>query len=63
MWQHIGCVIIPEKPMEGNPSTVPEVFYCEICRLNRADPYVLPIFSYCKNCSIAALFINCELFV
>ncbi|XP_034901217.1 E3 SUMO-protein ligase SIZ1 isoform X3 [Populus alba] len=37
-WQHIGCVIIPEKPMEGIPQ-VPDVFYCEICRLSRADPF------------------------
>lgn len=39
MWQHISCVIVPEKPTEGNPP-YPEHFYCEICRLNRADPYV-----------------------
>ncbi|KAF3455036.1 hypothetical protein FNV43_RR05484 [Rhamnella rubrinervis] len=39
VWQHIGCVIIPEKSMEGNPPTVPDVFYCEICRLSRADPF------------------------
>ncbi|XP_019052840.1 PREDICTED: E3 SUMO-protein ligase SIZ1 isoform X2 [Nelumbo nucifera] len=38
VWQHIACVIIPEKPMEGGP-TVPSQFYCEICRLNRADPF------------------------
>ncbi|KAL9272730.1 E3 SUMO-protein ligase SIZ1-like protein [Drosera capensis] len=39
-WQHIGCVIIPEKPMEGTPP-VPSQFYCELCRLNRADPFWL----------------------
>lgn len=39
VWQHIGCVILPEKPMEGNPP-VPDLFYCELCRLSRADPYV-----------------------
>ncbi|XP_030962493.1 E3 SUMO-protein ligase SIZ1 isoform X2 [Quercus lobata] len=38
VWQHIGCVIIPEKPMEGSPP-VPDKFYCEICRLSRADPF------------------------
>ncbi|KAL5581207.1 hypothetical protein UlMin_013649 [Ulmus minor] len=38
VWQHIGCVIFPEKPMDGNPS-YPDVFYCEICRLSRADPF------------------------
>ncbi|KAE9587946.1 putative chromatin regulator PHD family [Lupinus albus] len=38
VWQHINCVIIPEKPMEGAP-LVPEKFYCETCRLSRADPF------------------------
>ncbi|XWS28426.1 hypothetical protein CRYUN_Cryun25bG0067800 [Craigia yunnanensis] len=42
VWQHISCVIIPEKPMEGNPP-VPDLFYCEICRLSRADPFWLTI--------------------
>ncbi|MCL7047223.1 hypothetical protein MKW94_021730, partial [Papaver nudicaule] len=37
VWQHIGCVVIPEKPMEGVPP-IPPQFYCEICRINRADP-------------------------
>ncbi|PIN16420.1 Histone-lysine N-methyltransferase [Handroanthus impetiginosus] len=37
-WQHIACVVIPEKPLEGVLPTPPETFYCEICRLNRADP-------------------------
>ncbi|KAG4385812.1 hypothetical protein AAZX31_12G160400 [Glycine max] len=36
--QHINCVIIPEKPMDGIPP-VPDKFYCEICRLDRADPF------------------------
>ncbi|KAB2050372.1 hypothetical protein ES319_A13G241500v1 [Gossypium barbadense] len=40
--QHFGCVIIPEKPMEGNPA-VPDFFYCELCRLKRADPFWLTI--------------------
>ncbi|CAL5211295.1 unnamed protein product [Lathyrus oleraceus] len=38
VWQHISCVIIPEKPMEGIPP-VPDKFYCELCRLSRADPF------------------------
>ncbi|KAF7823429.1 E3 SUMO-protein ligase SIZ1-like isoform X1 [Senna tora] len=38
VWQHMNCVIIPEKPMEGIPP-VPDKFYCEICRLSRADPF------------------------
>ncbi|KAF2300519.1 hypothetical protein GH714_013914 [Hevea brasiliensis] len=44
VWQHIRCVIIPEKPMEGIPQ-VPDLFYCEICRLCRADPYVSSVLS------------------
>ncbi|KAJ9178158.1 hypothetical protein P3X46_010067 [Hevea brasiliensis] len=42
VWQHIGCVIIPEKHMEGNPQ-VPDLFYCEICRLSRADPFLVAV--------------------
>ncbi|KAJ7980970.1 E3 SUMO-protein ligase SIZ1-like [Quillaja saponaria] len=42
VWQHISCVIIPEKPIESNPQ-VPDVFYCEICRLSRADPFWLSV--------------------
>ncbi|KAJ4910979.1 E3 SUMO-protein ligase SIZ1 [Raphanus sativus] len=38
VWQHVGCVILPEKPMDGNPP-LPESFYCEVCRLTRADPF------------------------
>ncbi|XP_073222535.1 E3 SUMO-protein ligase SIZ1-like isoform X2 [Cicer arietinum] len=38
--QHINCVIIPDKPVdiEGIPP-IPDKFYCEICRLSRADPF------------------------
>lgn len=42
--QHIGCVIVPEKPVEGIPA-VPPLFYCEMCRIKRADPYVPCMFS------------------
>ncbi|KAM0948153.1 putative chromatin regulator PHD family [Dioscorea sansibarensis] len=38
-WQHVGCVIIPEKPMDGVLPDPPTSFYCEICRINRADPF------------------------
>ncbi|KAL3365332.1 hypothetical protein AABB24_010466 [Solanum stoloniferum] len=39
-WQHASCVIIPEKPTEaGSPPALPETFYCELCRLSRADPF------------------------
>lgn len=39
VWQHIGCVIIPENPVEGVPPEIPSHFYCEICRIKRADPF------------------------
>ncbi|KAJ4845155.1 SUMO ligase siz1 [Turnera subulata] len=42
VWQHIDCVIIPEKPMQGVPQ-LPEPYYCELCRLNRADPFLVTI--------------------
>ncbi|XP_050250187.1 E3 SUMO-protein ligase SIZ1-like isoform X1 [Quercus robur] len=35
--QHIGCVIISEKPMEIPP--IPSLFYCATCRIKRADPF------------------------
>lgn len=38
IWQHMACVLIPEKSMEGVLPNPPDTFYCEICRLNRADP-------------------------
>ncbi|XP_031400917.1 E3 SUMO-protein ligase SIZ1-like isoform X3 [Punica granatum] len=40
VWQHIGCVIIPQEAIEGN-LPVPDVFYCELCRLSRADPFLV----------------------
>ncbi|XP_076917522.1 E3 SUMO-protein ligase SIZ1-like [Bidens hawaiensis] len=39
VWQHIACVIIPEKPMEGILPPHSPKFYCELCRLGRADPF------------------------
>lgn len=37
IWQHSGCVIIPEKPTEK--ISMPPNFLCEICRMKRADPF------------------------
>ncbi|KAF9676709.1 hypothetical protein SADUNF_Sadunf08G0031200 [Salix dunnii] len=34
--QHISCVIFTENPMD---SERPPVFYCETCRIERADPF------------------------
>ncbi|GFQ02070.1 e3 sumo-protein ligase siz1 [Phtheirospermum japonicum] len=43
VWQHIACVLIPEKPMEGVLPNPPNIFYCEICRLSRADPFLVTV--------------------
>ncbi|KAK9741538.1 hypothetical protein RND81_03G112700 [Saponaria officinalis] len=37
IFQHISCVIIPERPMETIPP--PTQFLCELCRVKRADPF------------------------
>ncbi|XP_057852008.1 E3 SUMO-protein ligase SIZ1 isoform X1 [Cryptomeria japonica] len=39
VWQHLGCVIIPENPVEGFQPEPPPQFYCDICRVNRGDPF------------------------
>ncbi|KAL6619720.1 hypothetical protein ACP70R_034859 [Stipagrostis hirtigluma subsp. patula] len=39
VWQHMSCVLIPDKPTEGVGPEVPPLFYCELCRLKRADPF------------------------
>ncbi|KAB2598098.1 E3 SUMO-protein ligase SIZ1-like [Pyrus ussuriensis x Pyrus communis] len=36
--QHLGCVIIPEETRDFNIPVRP-LFYCELCRLKRADPF------------------------
>ncbi|CAN6863108.1 unnamed protein product [Brassica oleracea] len=42
VWEHVGCVIVPEKSMDANPP-LPEIFYCEVCRLTRADPFLVTV--------------------
>ncbi|CAM0152377.1 unnamed protein product [Urochloa decumbens] len=39
--QHVGCVVIPENEKSaGSISTdLPSCFYCELCRVSRADPF------------------------
>uniref|UniRef100_A0ACD5Y737 Uncharacterized protein n=1 Tax=Avena sativa TaxID=4498 RepID=A0ACD5Y737_AVESA len=39
VWQHVGCVIISEKSADNVPTELPASFYCDICRINRADPF------------------------
>ncbi|KAJ3680860.1 hypothetical protein LUZ60_015349 [Juncus effusus] len=43
IWQHIKCVIIPENSSEWAPPVIPPVFYCELCRIKRADPFWVPV--------------------
>ncbi|CAA0834078.1 E3 SUMO-protein ligase SIZ1 [Striga hermonthica] len=43
IWQHMACVLIHEKTMEGVLPNPPEIFFCEICRLSRADPFWLTV--------------------
>ncbi|KAJ9553704.1 hypothetical protein OSB04_017749, partial [Centaurea solstitialis] len=38
--QHIPCVVIPDESTEG-VSDAPSQHYCELCRINRCDPFVL----------------------
>lgn len=39
VWQHLSCVVIPEKAGEEVQTEIPSIFYCEVCRINRADPF------------------------
>uniref|UniRef100_A0A0D9XN58 SP-RING-type domain-containing protein n=1 Tax=Leersia perrieri TaxID=77586 RepID=A0A0D9XN58_9ORYZ len=41
--QHVGCVIISEKPADSVPPELPLHFYCDICRISRADPFWVTI--------------------
>ncbi|GLJ40407.1 hypothetical protein SUGI_0832080 [Cryptomeria japonica] len=43
VWQHLTCVVIPEKIGEGVQAEVPTLFYCEACRINRADPFCVTV--------------------
>lgn len=44
VWQHISCVIISEKAMESSTPSIPSgTFYCELCRLSRADPFWMTV--------------------
>uniref|UniRef100_A0A5B6ZMD3 Putative E3 SUMO-protein ligase SIZ1 n=2 Tax=Davidia involucrata TaxID=16924 RepID=A0A5B6ZMD3_DAVIN len=36
--QHTGCVITMEEPMDAVPPVSPQ-YYCEACRIKRADPF------------------------
>ena len=44
--QHISCVIFTENPMD---SERPPVFYCETCRIERADPYVFYSYHFVQS--------------
>ncbi|EPS65870.1 hypothetical protein M569_08907, partial [Genlisea aurea] len=38
-WQHLACVLVTEKSLEGILPNPPDIFYCQTCRLIRADPF------------------------
>ncbi|CAM0950554.1 unnamed protein product [Alopecurus aequalis] len=42
VWQHVGCVVISEKSADSFPPELPS-FYCDICRIKRADPFWVTI--------------------
>ncbi|KAF8648923.1 hypothetical protein HU200_064455 [Digitaria exilis] len=43
--QHVGCVVIPEneKSADSLSPDLPSCFYCEMCRISRADPFLVTI--------------------
>jgi hypothetical protein len=43
--QHVGCVVIPENEKSTNSISpdLPSRFYCEMCRISRADPFWVTI--------------------
>ncbi|KAK3118184.1 hypothetical protein QOZ80_9BG0695440 [Eleusine coracana subsp. coracana] len=43
IWQHVSCVIVPEKPADNSAPELPSCFYCEMCRISRADPFWVTI--------------------
>ncbi|KAJ7522680.1 hypothetical protein O6H91_18G022500 [Diphasiastrum complanatum] len=43
VWQHVKCVIIPESPTEGGDPEIPSIFYCELCRISRGDPFCVTL--------------------
>ncbi|CAM0874327.1 unnamed protein product [Alopecurus aequalis] len=43
VWQHVDCVIIHEKTADSTPQELPSSFYCEMCRVSRADPFWVTI--------------------
>ncbi|KAG0498917.1 hypothetical protein HPP92_003608 [Vanilla planifolia] len=43
VWQHLGCVMLPQKPLESGQLERPPIFYCELCRLSRADPFCVAV--------------------
>jgi len=43
VWQHVRCVIVPEKPVESVQPEIPLQFYCDICRINRGDPFCVTL--------------------
>lgn len=38
VWQHMNCVVHPEKPTDGAQPEIPPNHFCELCRINKGDP-------------------------
>ncbi|XP_024310394.1 E3 SUMO-protein ligase SIZ2 [Brachypodium distachyon] len=59
VWQHVDCVIIPKEPGDSVPPELPSSFYCDMCRISRADPFWVtinhPLLPAAITPSIAAL--------
>ncbi|XP_072985592.1 E3 SUMO-protein ligase SIZ1-like isoform X1 [Typha latifolia] len=54
IWQHISCVIIPEKSAEGVSPKPPSHFYCELCRISRADPFWVTVSHPLRSIKLAS---------
>eukprot|EP01018_Ginkgo_biloba_P026241 Gb_39446 [translate_table: standard] len=42
VWQHLACVVT-ENLIEGFQPEVPPQHYCEMCRINRSDPFCVTV--------------------
>ncbi|KAH6556380.1 hypothetical protein KP509_1Z183600 [Ceratopteris richardii] len=40
-WQHVNCVVVPEK--EDMKPEIPPNFYCELCRIQHGDPFLVSV--------------------
>jgi hypothetical protein len=43
VWQHVRCMIVPEKPVESVQPEIPLQFYCDICCNNHGDLFCITL--------------------